>query len=449
MKFVKWLLTLSLLLSLLVNAVACGAPQEEESEEEEDGLIQWKDPSEYQVVKSPDYDKYAGTELVVYNWGEYIADGSDGYADIVKLFEATYGIKVVYSTFASNEEMFTKLESGAVSYDIIVPSEYMVGKLIDPNGDGNTDDCLLMDIDVRSLKNFDQLDPELGYYEIYDPKYQYSVPYTVGMVGILCNMGENGVSEEDFQRQSWDLMWDTDYAGNILNFDNPRDAMAIAQLLLGIDLNTTDKGEWDRAKEKLEEQRPLLQGYVMDEIFLTMEGGNALVAAYYAGDCLSMMEENPDLKFFYPKEGTNIFVDAMCVPKTSKNPEAAKLFMEFLMDPDIAAMNANYICYATPNNGAKTSPYYQFREDVTDPYSKHVYETLYNTPENYKTQFFKPLSPDMIAYYTSLFDEVKVGASGFYTWILPIILVACVAFLAVDCVIIIKHTYQQKRHKKS
>ena len=252
------------------------------------------------------------------------------------------------------------------------------------------------------------------------------------MLGIVYNT--TVVDEADVG--NWSLMWNEKYAGQILTFDNPRDAFGIAQLYAGLNLNSTELADWDLAQKYLLEQRPLLQGYVMDEIFQAMEGGNAAIAAYYAGDCLSMMDENPDLAFYYPEEGTNMFVDAMCIPKGAKNPGAAMLFMDFLMDPDIAALNANYIAYASPNSAVLENEYYEYGEGTFE------YEILYGTPESYKddpskTQFYETMPNEVITYYNRLFDQVKTGTEnqGIFVAILPTVLVGCIVFLSVNAVL--------------
>ena len=244
----------------------------------------------------------AGTTLNVFNWGLYISDGSEGSFDVNKAFEELTGIKVNYMNYESNEAMYAKLKSGAVSYDIIIPSDYMIERL--------KNEDMLQKLDMSKITNYDLIDEK--YKNLYfDENNEYSVPYNVGLVGLIYN-----TTMVDGTPDSWSVMWDEKYADNILTFNNPRDAFAIAQFLLGIDVNTTDKAEWDRAAEKLKEQNKVLQARVMDEVFNKMEGGNAALAPYYAGDFLTMQENNPDLAFVYPKEGTNIFVDSVCVPAT-------------------------------------------------------------------------------------------------------------------------------------
>ena len=282
-----------------------------------------------------DYSYLKGTEINVYNWGEYIADGSDDTMDVNALFEKETGIKVNYTTFDSNENMYNKLKSGGANYDIVIPSDYMIARLIEEG--------LVQKIDFSNIPNYSNImDKYKGLY--FDPNDEYSVPYNVGMVGVIYN-----TKMVEGEPDSWALMWDEKYSGQILNFNNPRDAFAIAQWMLGIDLNTTDPDDWDKAFELLKEEKPLVQSYVMDEVFNKMESGEAAIAPYYAGDFLTMYDNNEDLAFFYPKEGTNIFVDSICIPSSSQNKEAAELYINFLLREDVALENAEYLYYATPN----------------------------------------------------------------------------------------------------
>lgn len=325
----------------------------------------------------------AGTEINVFNWGEYISDGSDGTLDINAAFEAVTGIKVNYTTFESNEQMYAKLKSGAVSYDIIIPSDYMIERLKNEN--------MLKKIDVKSLSNYKYIADEYkGLY--FDENEEYSAPYNVGMVGLIYNK-----TMVDEPIDSWNVMWDEKYKDNILSFSNPRDAFMIAQMLLGQSLNTTDKAQWDKAAQKLIEQKTVLQGRVMDEVFNKMESGNAAIAAYYAGDCLTMIEENPDLAFVYPKEGTNIFVDSVCVPSSSKNTDAAMLYMNFLMEPQIALATAEYLCYASPNTAVINN----------EEYSYFGSEILYPAKDKYpKVEYYHDLDKETRDYYERLWETV-------------------------------------------
>ncbi len=280
---------------------------------------------------------FAGTEINVFNWGEYISDGSNNTLDVNAEFQKLTGIKVNYTNYDSNESMYSKIKSGGISYDIIIPSDYMISRM--------ASEGLLKTFYPEKLSNYKYIDEQ--YKNVYfDPNNEYSVPFSVGMVGIIYD--ETVVSKED--ASTWNVLWNKKYKKNgILNFNNPRDAFATAQLLLGVDINTTDKQEMDVAAEKLIEQKSVLQSYVMDEVFDKMESGEAVVAPYYAGDFLSMHNNNSNLALAYPKEGTNIFIDSVCIPNSTQNYEAALLYINFLLEPEVALANAEYICYASPN----------------------------------------------------------------------------------------------------
>ena len=291
------------------------------------------------------YSKLKGKNitLYVYNWGEYISDGSDDSMDVVKEFEALTGINVEYTTFDSNESLFAKLKSGSAGYDVIIPSDYMVARL--------AAEGMLHKLDYSNIPNFDKyIDADFKNPE-YDKNNEYSVPYMWGTVGIIYNT--KYVDEADIADKSWDLLWNEKYAGKILMFDNSRDAFAIACKKLGYSMNTTDAEELRRAAEELASQREVVQAYVMDQIFDKMVEENAWIAPYYAGDYLSMAEDNEDLAFYIPKEGTNLFTDAMCVPATSTNKEAAEMFINFMCEPEVSVANADYIWYSTPISAAK------------------------------------------------------------------------------------------------
>ena len=289
------------------------------------------------------YSKFKGQNVTiyVYNWGEYISDGSDDSMDVVKEFEALTGINVEYTTFDSNESLFAKLKSGSASYDVIIPSDYMVSRLAD-NG-------MLAKLDYANIPNFDRyIDAEFKNPE-YDAANEYSVPYMWGTVGVIYNT--KYVDEADIG--SWDLLWNEKYAGKILMFDNSRDAFAIALSKLGYSMNTTDAEELKAAAAELAKQGSVVQAYVMDQIFDKMVEENAYVAPYYAGDYLTMAEDNEDLAFYIPKEGTNLFTDAMCIPSTCQNKAAAEMFINFMCEPTVSAANTDYICYSTPISAAK------------------------------------------------------------------------------------------------
>ncbi len=280
--------------------------------------------------------------LNVYNWGMNMADGSDDTMDLVAEFERRYPhIDVRMSEYESNEVLYTKLSSGGITVDVIIPSDYMIDRMIRED--------MLLELDFDNIPNFQHVDDTFKNPD-YDPENKYSVPYTWGTLGILYNA--KYVDEADVT--GWELMWNEKYAGKILMIDNPRDAFGIAQYLLGYDVNTMDKAQLQACADKLAQQRPLVQQYVMDQIYSTMENEEAYIAAYYAGDCMLMMEENPDLRFYLPEnQGFNLFTDAMCIPSCCEQKEAAELFINFLCDPEISGANMDYICYGSPISAAK------------------------------------------------------------------------------------------------
>ena len=280
--------------------------------------------------------------LNVYNWGQNFADGSDDTMDIIAEFEARYPhIKVNYSTYDSNETLYTKLSNGGITVDVIIPSDYMIARLIHEN--------MLLELDFDNIPNYQNVDDTFKN-TAYDPENKYSVPYTWGTVGIIYNT--KYVDEADVT--GWELLWNDKYAGKILMFDNSRDAFGIAQYLLGYDVNTTDEAELQACAEKLKEQKPVVQQYVMDQIYSSMENEEAYIGVYYAGDCMMMMENNPDLAFYLPEnQGFNLFIDAMCIPTCAQEKEAAELFINFMCEPEISGANMDYICYGSPVSEAK------------------------------------------------------------------------------------------------
>lgn len=280
--------------------------------------------------------KYDAT-LIVYNWGgPYMAEGSNGGADINKMFEERYNVKIKYRTYDTNESMYAKLKNGGANYDIIIPSDYMVERLISEE--------LLEKLDFSNIPLFETNVMEQFKNPSYDPTNEYSVPYTWGAVGIIYN--KTLVKDEV---KDWDILWNEKYKDNILMFNNSRDSFAVAQLLLGYSLNTTNKDEIKSAADKLSEQKDIVQGYYMDEIYDKMINGDAALATYYAGDAVVMMEENPDLAFVYPESGTNRFIDAVCIPKGSKNKKYAEMYINFLLEAEIGKLNTEATGYCTPN----------------------------------------------------------------------------------------------------
>lgn len=327
----------------------------------------------------------AGTELNVYNWGEYISDGSDGSIDVNREFERVTGIKVNYTTFESNETMYSQLKNGGVSYDIVIPSDYMISRL--------KSEGMLTTVDTSSISNYKYIDD--SYKDLYfDPDQNYSVPYNVGLVGVIYNS-----ALIDEPEHSWAALWDKKYENMSLNFNNPRDGFMTAQKLLGYSVNSVNLAEWDKAAELLKQGKSVLQSYVMDEIYGKLETGEAAIGPYYAGDFLVMQEVNEDLRFFYPKEGTNIFVDSVCIPKCVKNYEAAMMYINFLLEPDIALANAEYIGYASPNRAVIENPDYCYYKN----------EILYpDDDEIQNCEYYYDISDEVRMHYENLWLDLKL-----------------------------------------
>lgn len=336
------------------------------------------------------YKGSEGSTINVFNWGEYISDTyEDGLIDVNSEFEKLTGIKVNYVTYESNEDLYPKIKNGGASYDIIIPSDYMIERMIDEE--------MLLPIDVETLPNYKYIsDNYKGMY--FDPQDEYSVPYNVGMVGLIYN---TKMVEE--RPTSWTVMWDERYKGKILMIDNPRDAFAIPQKILGYSLNTTDEKELADVAQMLIDQKPLLQGYVMDEVFNKMESGEAAMVPYYVGDFILMNEVNPDLDFVYPEEGVNIFVDSICIPKCSQNYEAAIKYINFMLDPEVALSNAFYIGYASPNTGVLNNPEYAEMRN-----NEYLYPSEENMPE---VEYFHNLPQESLTRLSELWNEIRIYGS--------------------------------------
>ena len=265
----------------------------------------------------------------VYNWGENIDE------TIFDDFEEETGIKVNYKVYESNEQLYAVLKQGGVNYDVIIPSDYMISRMIDED--------MLEKIDMNNVPNLSKIDSQYLNRD-FDPNQEYSVPYTWGVVGIIYNEEMVGG-----KITSWDALYDEKYEGQILQFDNSRDAMATALFSLGYSVNTTNEAELEEAFQMLVEQKDILQGYVMDQVYDKLESGEAAIGTYYAGDALTMMEINPDLQFCIPEEGTNFFIDAMCIPKGAANKANAEAFINFMCETDICLRNMEVTGYATPS----------------------------------------------------------------------------------------------------
>ena len=358
-----------------------------------------------------------GTTLNVYNWGEYIDDEE---VDVITQFERLTGCEVNYTTFESNENMYSKLSGGGVSYDIVIPSDYMVERLLSEE--------MLLPLDYANIPNYSKyFDSEKYGYLVENGISDYAVIYNVGTTILIYN--KNYVDEAP---TSWKVLWDEQYKGQVLMFNNPRDAFAVAQFALGQDINTTDMADWDAAADYLLEQRQTVKPeYVMDEVFIKMESGEYAFATYYAGDYELMVENNSDLGFAFPEEGVNTFYDAMCIPKGAQNKKGAEAFINFMMEPEIALANAEYIYYATPNTAVMEN------EDYSLADSEAVY------PQNLEnTQEFHNLPTDTLQYMNNLWMKVKGenDAGGLYAGFFSVI--------AVIIVILIIHILKKNRMKK-
>ncbi len=340
--------------------------------------------------------------LNVYNWGEYISDGSEDTFNTIREFEKWYEetyrqkVKVNYTTFASNEDMYAKLSSGAVSFDVVVPSDYMIARMRENN--------MLLELDFKNIPNYENIDPHFRNL-YYDPDNRYTVPYTYGVTGIIYNA--NVVDEAD--ANDWDLLWNEKYKGQILQFNNPRDAFGTAQYKLGLDINSGDRAEWDKALAELKKQAPLVKSYVMDEIYNMMESGEAAVAVYYAGDYFTMLDaqaEGVDLRFYYP-EHTNYFIDAMCIPTCCQNKELAEIFINYMLSPEPAIANAEFIYYASPNTAVYTDEGYI--EEMGEEAMQILYPEIGDFAALYNEYAFRSMDEEMLGYVNSLWETLKIN----------------------------------------
>lgn len=362
--------------------------------------------------------------LNVYNWGEYISDGSEGSLDVNTEFEEYckskgLNVKVNYTTFDSNESMYNKLKSGAVSYDIIIPSDYMIARM--------REEEMLLELNFDNIPNFSNISEHYKY-SYYDPEQKYSVPYFVGHVGVMYNT--QYVDEED--TGSWDLLWNEKYKGKILQFNNSRDAFGTAQFWQGYDINSTKEEEWRHCLELLKTQKKLVQGYVMDEIFNKMKNESAYIAPYYAGDFLSMYEENDNLAFYFPEEGTNVFADAMCIPTSCKNKDIAEMYINFMLEPEIGAANAEFVYYASPNTLVNSDE--EYIEYMTSVHENAMEYLAPEFEEGYVEEFYHNFKDEStLKMINELWEELKIeSTSDVPVYITCVVIVAViVAFFTV------------------
>lgn len=326
-----------------------------------------------------------GQTVNVYNWGEYISDGAEDSMNVIGEFERLTGAKVNYTNYESNENMYSKLSGGGVSYDVIVPSDYMIGRLIDED--------MLAEINWENVPNIEYIEDQFKNL-YFDPQQKYSLCFNVGTTALIYN--KQLVSETP---ESWKVLWDEQYKDKILMFNNSRDAFAIAQALLGQSFNTTSEADWNQAAELLARQKDAVSPvYVMDEIFNLMESGEYAFATYYAGDYALMNENNEDLAYCFPEEGVNIFYDAFCIPKCVQNKRGAEAFINFMHEPQVALANAEYIYYASPN----------VHVIYNEEYSLYENEAVY--PENMPSgQYFENLPQNILELQADLWTGVKSG----------------------------------------
>lgn len=368
------------------------------------------------------YEKFKGQDITlnVYNWGEYISDGGEGTLDVIKEFEEISGIKVTYTSYETNEDLYAKLSSSNSRYDIIIPSDYMIARMINED--------MLEKINFDNIPNISMIDDEYRFTD-FDKTGEYSVPYTWGTVGVVYN--KNHVDEEDIG--SWDLLWNEKYSGAILMFSNSRDAFGVALKKLGYSLNSTNEKEIAEATELLKQQQKVNQAYVMDQVFNKMESESAYIAPYYAGDCLTMIEDaassGVELDFYYPEEGFNIFIDSICIPKGSRNKEAAEAFINFLCETEIAVANCEYICYFSPH--IKVSEIVE-----TD-------ERIYASPEQLENaESYIALPDDISSLYDSSWIEVRSNLD-----ISELVIVAIILSLALSVLIVLTVLRRMKKKK--
>ena len=327
----------------------------------------------------------------VCSWGEYIDE------DLIYKFEDETGIKVNYQTAESNEALYSLLKTGAGDYDVIVPSDYMIARLIDEG--------MLAELNYNNIPNYEKIGEQYKSLS-FDPENKYTVPYTWGTLGIIYNS-----TMVDGDIDSWDAMFDEKYAGNVLMIRNSRDALAAALLDLGYDINTTDEAQIREAYELLADAKSkgVYQSFVMDEVFGKMEGGNAAITMYYAGDYLTMLENNEDLAFVIPEEGSNWFVDAMCVLKSSQHKAEAYEWINFIASTDSNLANMDYIWYASPNAEA-LAEYPAYYEET---YGESLDEEIYNImaipdEERERCEIYVNLPQETLKFYDKLWTQLGV-----------------------------------------
>ena len=322
-----------------------------------------------------------GEQVIVYNWGEYLDPES------ITMFEDETGIDVIYEEYETNEIMYPKIQSGAIAYDVVFPSDYMIQRMIEND--------LLAEINFDNVPNIKNIgDFYMDMSRQFDPENKYSVPYTWGTVGILYNK-----TMVDGPIDSWSVLWDEKYKDNILMQDSVRDAFGVTLKYLGYSLNSTDLDELTEAKNLLIEQKPLVQAYVVDQVRDKMIGNEAAIGVIYSGEALYTQFENPDLEYVIPKEGSNLWMDSMVIPKNAKNKENAEKFINFICRPDIAKMTFDYITYSIPNEPG--------RELIKDSKLKNSKIAFPDTEDLKNCETFQYLGEKNDAVYNGLWREIK------------------------------------------
>ena len=333
------------------------------------------------IFYSSKEDLSGTNQVIVYNWGEYLDP------EVITLFEKETGINVVYEEFETNEIMYPKVQSGAIAYDVVCPSDYMIQRMIEND--------LLAELNFDNIPNVKNIGQE--YFKQsrqFDSENKYSVPYCWGTVGILYNK-----TMVDEPIDSWSVLWDEKYIDNILMQDSVRDAFAVALKYKGHSLNSPDLDELEEAKELLIEQKPLVQAYVIDQVRDKMIGNEAAIGVIYSGEAIYTQLENPNLEYVIPKEGSNVWIDSWVIPKNAKHKENAEAFINFLCRPDIAKMNFDYITYSTPNTAA--------RELIEDPAIRNSKIAFPDASELERCETFQFLGDKNDAIYNKLWREIK------------------------------------------
>lgn len=333
------------------------------------------------IFYSSKEDLSGTNQVIVYNWGEYLDP------EVITLFEKETGINVVYEEFETNEIMYPKVQSGAIAYDVVCPSDYMIQRMIEND--------LLAELNFDNIPNIKNIGQE--YFKQsrqFDSENKYSVPYCWGTVGILYNK-----TMVDEPIDSWSVLWDEKYKDSILMQDSVRDAFAVALKYKGHSLNSTDLDELEEAKELLIKQKPLVQAYVIDQVRDKMIGNEAAIGVIYSGEAIYTQLENPNLEYVIPKEGSNVWIDSWVIPKNAKHKENAEDFINFLCRPDIAKMNFDYITYSTPNTAA--------RELIEDPAIRNSKIAFPDASELERCETFQFLGDKNDAIYNKLWREIK------------------------------------------